>query len=163
MLVKLIEGVDLRSDCIAIHTSASRLLAALEFDESPEMESEQIVLTCAATKVWHGRQLRLVIPGPIADTGFRHRDPNLVRLMAEVHESRQLVLANTDKTISAIARDARRDRVRLNRVLALACLAPHMVTAILEGRQPIGLSSTVLLRTDLPLDWAQQRALLGFA
>ena len=163
MLVKLIEGVDLRSNCIAINTSASRLLAALEFDESPEMESEQIVLTCAATKVWHGRQLRLVIPGPIADTGFRHRDPNLVRLMAEVHEARQLVLANTDKTISAIARDARRDRVRLNRVLALACLAPHIVTAILEGRQPIGLSSTVLLRTDLPLDWAQQRALLGFA
>lgn len=101
MLAKLIEDVELRSDCIAIRTSASRLLAALGFEVDSEADAEPIMLTCAATKVWHGRQLRLVIPGPIAETGFRHRDPNLVRLMAEVHESRQLVLANTDKTISA--------------------------------------------------------------
>ena len=112
------------------------------------------LLTCPATKIWHGRQLRLVIPGPVAETGCRHRDPNLVHLIAQVHEARQLVLANAEKTISAIARDARCDRVRLNRVLALACLAPDIVTAVLEGRQPIGLSSTVLLRTDLPLEWA---------
>lgn len=161
-MAKLIERVELQSDSIAIGTSTARLLTALEFDREPAVESASITLTCATTKVWHGRQLRLVIPGPTADTGFRHRDPNLVRLIAEVHEARLLVLANTDKTISAIARDGKRDRVRLNRVLALACLAPDIITAILEGRQPFGLSSTALLRTDLPLDWAEQRVVLGF-
>ncbi|QGN55449.1 recombinase family protein [Novosphingobium sp. Gsoil 351] len=163
LLAKLIERVELRSDCIAIHTSAARLLTALGFDAIPDADAAPITLTCAATKVWHGRQLRLVIPGPLAATGFRHRDPNLVRLVAEVHAARELVIANAGKSISAIARDARCDRVRLNRVLALACLAPDIVTAILEGRQPIGLSSTLLMRTDLPLDWAEQRVLLGFA
>ena len=163
LLAKLIEGVELRSDCIAIHASAARLLTALKFDVIPEADALPVTLTCAATKVWHGRQLRLVIPGPIADTGFRHRDPNLVRLVAEVHAARELVIANAGKTISTIAREAKCCRVRLNRVLALACLAPDIITAILEGRQPIGLSSTTMFRTNLPLDWAEQRLALGFA
>ena len=163
LLAKLIESVELRSDCIAIRTSVARLLSALEFELESDTRSEPITLTCAATKVWHSRQLRLVIPGPVADTGFRHRDPNLVRLMAEVHAARKLVTANAGKTISTVAREEKCCRVRLNRVLALAHLAPDIVTAILEGLQPIGLSSTTFLRTDLPPNWADQRTLLGFA
>ena len=37
------------------------------------------------------------------------------------------------------------------------------VRAILEGRQPIGLSNATLLTTPLPLDWQEQKSLLGFA
>ena len=79
-----------------------------------------------------------------------------------MHEARQLVLANADQTISSIARTADRCRVRLNDLLRLACLSPDIVTAILAGRQPIGLSATALLNTPLPLDWHEQKALLGF-
>jgi len=55
--------------------------------------------------------------------------------------------------------------VRLNQLLKLSCLAPDIVTDILEGRQPVGCANvtTLLLRTDFPLDWAEQRAMLGFA
>lgn len=52
----------------------------------------------------------------------------------------------------------------ISRVLALAWLAPDISTAILEGRQPLHLSAKVLRALpELPLDWAEQRKILGFA
>ena len=80
-----------------------------------------------------------------------------------MHEARQLVLANADQTISSIAQNAGRCRARLNELLRLACLSPEIVTAVLEGRQPIELSNATLLNIALPLDWQAQKALLGFA
>jgi len=42
------------------------------------------------------------------------------------------------------------------------CLAPTMVAAIAEGRQPASLSARTTQDTDPPLACANQRALLGF-
>jgi site-specific DNA recombinase len=49
--------------------------------------------------------------------------------------------------------------------LRLSYLAPDIVRALLEGRQPIELTKTRLLRLskDLPHDWSEQRHVLGFA
>jgi site-specific DNA recombinase len=52
----------------------------------------------------------------------------------------------------------------IGRVLRLRFLAPDIVTAILDGRQPVELTSRTLLRiADLPLDWSGQRQALGLA
>ena len=49
-------------------------------------------------------------------------------------------------------------------LLRLGWLAPDIVSAILDGRHPIGLTGRRLLRAhNLPLDWAEQRVFLGFA
>jgi hypothetical protein len=51
----------------------------------------------------------------------------------------------------------------VSRVLPLAYLAPDIAEAILEGRQPLGLTAKRLRGlSELPLDWAEQRRLLGF-
>jgi hypothetical protein len=47
--------------------------------------------------------------------------------------------------------------------LSLAFLAPSIVNAILEGRQPADLSLKQLMyRTDLAVGWSTQRQQLGF-
>ena len=47
--------------------------------------------------------------------------------------------------------------------LPLAFLAPSIVGAILEGRQPVDLSLKQLMyRTDLAVSWTTQRQQLGF-
>ncbi|MBE0532630.1 MAG: hypothetical protein IH626_17540 [Rhodospirillales bacterium] len=52
----------------------------------------------------------------------------------------------------------------VGRLLPLAFLAPDIVESILAGNQPVDLTAEVLLRrTDLPLAWTDQKALLGFA
>jgi hypothetical protein len=45
----------------------------------------------------------------------------------------------------------------------LAFLAPDIQQAIVEGRQRNGVSLERLMRIDLPLNWIDQRRLLGFA
>ncbi len=52
----------------------------------------------------------------------------------------------------------------VSRILPLGLLAPDIVEAILAGRQPIELTAKQLKRIrDLPLSWAEQRRVLGFA
>lgn len=46
-------------------------------------------------------------------------------------------------------------------LLPLAWLAPDITEAILEGRQPRGLTVKRLL-AKLPMDWEEQRWVLGF-
>jgi hypothetical protein len=50
----------------------------------------------------------------------------------------------------------------VSRCLPLAYLAPDIVEAILQGRQPVELTVLRLKRIGLPLSWVEQRRLLGF-
>ena len=55
------------------------------------------------------------------------------------------------------------DKSYVSRVVNLAFLAPDITESIIGGHQPADLSAEKLIRRiDLPLDWAQQRHLLGF-
>jgi len=128
------------------------------------MRDEDITLNLPATKVRRGHQLRLVIPGPEhLNIIPAQRNEKLVALIAEAHEARRLILAEPDKSIAAIAKDAGKCRTRLAKLTALACMAPDIVTAIVEGRQSATLTACALLAIDLPLAWAEQRTIVGFA
>ena len=74
-----------------------------------------------------------------------------------------LVLGVETIPLNRIAADAGRCRTRLARLAALSCLAPDIVTAIVEGRQSTMLDHRSIMKLDLPLCWNQQRALLGIA
>ena len=51
-----------------------------------------------------------------------------------------------------------------SRLLNLAFLAPDIVQAILEGRQPPELNVKAMTRRlQIPLAWEEQRRVLGFA
>jgi site-specific DNA recombinase len=126
--------------------------------------TEALVLTLPATKVRRGHQLRLVIPGPqVLNITPSTRDEKLVALIAEAHSARKMILASPEQSIAAIAASHGRCRTRLGKLAALSCLAPDIVTAIVEGRQPASLTARTLQDIDLPLAWTDQRALLGIA
>jgi hypothetical protein len=92
----------------------------------------------------------------------RH-DEKLVRLIAEAHQARELVLAHPDRSLANIARDNGRCRTRLGKLVAIDCLAPDIVTAIIEGKQPDQLTVARLLSQSLPLSWSNQRQELGLS
>lgn len=155
--------VELQQDAISITLMPRRLLAALGAPVDVDLDGSPLVLTCAASKVRRGHQIRLVIPGPAPQLARRERDEKLVALIAEAHAARQLMMASSDQSIASIAQAANRCRTRLGRLVHLACLAPDIVTAIVEGRQPPTLTSRSLLPVELPADWTEQRAALGFS
>ena len=45
--------------------------------------------------------------------------------------------------------------------IGYAFMAPDIVRAIVDGRQPVGLTSSYLLHHPLPDDWEEQRALVA--
>ena len=65
--------------------------------------------------------------------------------------------------MSVIAADLGRCRGELADQMRLSYLAPDIVVAILEGRQPESLKAKHLASANLPLDWQDQRVMLGFA
>jgi site-specific DNA recombinase len=167
LLPAILTRIDLREDGIDLTIDQVRLGAAIDLKGIADSTDQTLVLTLAATKVRHGHQLRLIIPGlHILNITPATRDEKLVALVAEAHMARKLLAANPVQSIASIATSHNRCRTRLGKQAALACLAPDIVTAIVEGQQPPLrplLTARTLQDIDLPLAWADQRALLGFA
>ena len=163
LLRAMVGRIDLHEELIKITLDPVLLAAALKHDD-PFYPASPIELTLPVVKVRRGHQLRLVIPGPrVISVDDAKRDDKLVMLVAEAHAARQLILAHPDKSVAAIANQHGRCRTRLGKLAGLSCLAPDIVTAIVEGRQPEALTARTLLDIQLPLSWVDQRAMLGFA
>ncbi len=164
LLPAILTRVDLNEEGIDLSIDSIRLAAAIGLHAIAAPAERSMVLTLAATRVRRGHQLRLIIPGPhILAIAPATRDEKLVALLAEAHTARKLILASPEQSVASIAASQGRCRTRLGKLAALSCLAPDIVTAIVEGRQPPTLTARGLQDIELPLGWADQRALLGFA
>jgi site-specific DNA recombinase len=87
-------------------------------------------------------------------------DPGLVRLLVRANAIRDQLLADRSLTFE----DKGVVPSYVTRLFRLTILAPDIVSAILSGRNPPELTGRHLMDdTRLPLDWNQQRQLLGFA
>jgi hypothetical protein len=86
-------------------------------------------------------------------------DPTLVKALARAFRYQRMLDQGRHASISEMAEAERVERGYLGTLLRLTLLAPDLVEAILDGRQPGGLGSRQLLEA-LPLDWSEQRAAL---
>jgi hypothetical protein len=84
----------------------------------------------------------------------------LIKAVARVHRWPEKIMSGEFQSRQSIARFARFDQRYAGRILQFAFLAPDIVEAILEGRQPAELTVQKLLR-GLPMSWMEQRKRLG--
>jgi hypothetical protein len=83
-------------------------------------------------------------------------------LIASAYAARQAIEASSDD-VNSVARAQGRDKDYFARLVRLGYLAPDIITAILDGRQPAALTRQRLARlSKLPMAWSAQRHLLGF-
>lgn len=135
----------------------------VELQMQPSGEGAPTVLTAAAALIRSGRQTRLVPPG-VQASGIGVLDEGLIRLVANAHAARSAIVDAGSQSIEVIAEANGFTPHYFAQLARLGGLAPDIVTAILEGRQPACLTRTRLARTKaLPLDWTEQRAMFGFA
>ena len=133
-------------------TLPAKLLELLSCGGSAEPE-QHIILDVAVQLRRRGHELKLVYAAPEARPAVR--DDRLINLLGQGRIAYQKLRSGK------ATGDSRRQAVRLAR---LNFLAPDIVTAILDGRQPIELTARSLLRVaDLPIEWKKQRQVLGFA
>lgn len=104
------------------------------------------------------------IATPAADWPKVRRDPSLIKLVVRAHQARRALESAEGPSIEAAAESLRLSRQYYCTLLRLAYLAPDIILAILDGKQPTHLDRQFLARVNnLPMDWEEQRKMLGFA
>ena len=162
LLRNVLDRIDLHDDRVVIGIDNRGLLNIIRADNTVQPTPTNLTIDREAIRLRRGKALRLVIPAPTSESDIQMRDEKLISLIAESRTIMAQITDNPDKSIPALAAEQGRCRVRMMKVAKFSCLDPDIVTAIVEGRQPLKLTPGKLLAADLPLKWAEQRRALGF-
>ncbi len=103
-----------------------------------------------------------VPPNNAGNSTSPHIKAQLVKAVARAHSWYQKVLAGGIFDQRSLAKQVGLTERYVGKVFQCAFLAPEIVEAILEGRQPQFLTFEKLCR-HIPLSWAEQRRQFGFA
>jgi hypothetical protein len=86
-----------------------------------------------------GRKLVMTPAGVAAPARKPNRDETLVKALVRTHRWRRRIESGQAKSITDLAEREGVTNAFVCRLLPLTCLAPDIVEAILDGRQPKGL------------------------
>jgi hypothetical protein len=109
-----------------------------------------------------GRKLIMTPEGAAVPTPKPSRDEALVKALVRAHQWRRRIESGRANSITDLAEQEGVTVAHVCRLLPLTCLAPDIVQAILDGRQPKGLRLAEVLG-NWPLAWNAQRETLGFS
>jgi hypothetical protein len=109
-----------------------------------------------------GRKLIMTPEGVAAPTRKPSRDEKLVKALVRAHRWRRRIESGQAKSITDLAEQEGVTDAYVCRLLPLTCLAPDVVEAILDGRQPKGLRLAEMLGKG-PMSWQEQRERLSFS
>jgi hypothetical protein len=110
-----------------------------------------------------GRKLIMTPEGVAAPapTPTPRRDDTLIKALVRAHRWRRKIESGQAKSITDLAEQEGVTDAYVCRLLPLTCVAPDIMEAILDGRQPKGLRLAEMLGNG-PLDWNEQRETWGF-
>jgi hypothetical protein len=109
-----------------------------------------------------GRKLIITPEGVAAPARKPRRDETLVRALVRAHRWRRKIESGQAKSITDLAEQEGVTDAYICRLLPLTCLAPDIVEAILDGRQPKGLRLADMLGNG-SLDWNTRKETWGFS
>jgi DNA invertase Pin-like site-specific DNA recombinase len=89
-------------------------------------------------------------------------DQQLTILLEDAREAQRLLYLHRDRSLTEIAWSVGKKPKVFSQLVRLNYLAPDILAAITDGRQPLTVTRGMLMKQDLPLDWALQRRQLGF-
>jgi hypothetical protein len=167
-LRSIVRRVDLKEDHAAVSIGLQPLLPmigdlAISVASTDAAEAVSHLLSAPIVKLRRGPEVRLVIAEPQSNEQTV-ADPALIRLLATARAANAAMHAAKDQSVAEAAKALGYTNNYFTLLLRLATLAPSIVQAIIEGRQPPSLTRQRLAKiTNLPLDWNEQRRLLGFA
>jgi hypothetical protein len=87
-------------------------------------------------------------------------DSAMVKAITRAYRWRRLLESGVYGTITELAAAEKINQSYVCRILRLTLLAPGIVEAILDGRQPTALQLPKLLKS-LPVEWMAQKKTLG--
>ena len=90
--------------------------------------------------------------------------PHCYELSLELNDIQERLMQEGGLTLRAIASQEHVTPGYVSRLLRLSSLAPDIITAIVNGKNPPQLTAKKLMRLalEIPVEWNAQRKLLGF-
>ena len=169
MLMALFSRVGIRPDCVEINVRRSCLIdllskasfdSAIQGGRSEPDANDILTLKVPARLQRVGREMKLLVEN--SDDQAK-ADPGLLRVIARAHDFQDRVMQNNNMTLHAIASQEHVTPGYVSRLLRLPSLAPDIITAIVNGNPPQFTAKKLMRRAlELPVDWTEQRKLLGF-
>jgi hypothetical protein len=104
-----------------------------------------------------GRKLIITPEGATVPAPQQRCDETLIRALVKAHRWRRRIESGQARSITDLAEQEGLTVAYVCRLLPLTCLAPDIVEAVLDGRQPKGLRLPEMLG-DGPVAWEEQRA-----
>lgn len=89
-------------------------------------------------------------------------DDTMLKILIKAHRWRRRIESGAAKSVTDLAEQEKVTVPYVTRLLAVTCLAPDITAAILDGRQPRGLTTNRMLQT-IPESWDEQRRLWEFS
>jgi hypothetical protein len=158
----VIDRVTVTPGQLTLAVSRKALCDALGILPPPKHDQDSFEIHHPFTLRRRGIEAHLVMAAP--ELNRARVDQKLVSKLAEARHWLDLTTSGSNLSIFELSKQYGADPREVTRILPLAFLAPDIVEAILDGRQPVELTSTRLRRhRPIPLQWQQQRRLLGFA
>lgn len=119
-----------------------------------------IVRVPFAIKKRGGRKLVIAPDGAPWSPPHARIDSTLVKAIARAHRWKRFLESGEYSSVAELAAAEKINESYICRVLRLTLLAPDIVKAILDGRQPPELQMNVLLKP-FPVEWGEQHAVIG--
>jgi site-specific DNA recombinase len=125
-----------------------------------DLRDEVFVLAIKARVKRCGSEVRLILAG--ADDNQQTRVvPSMIKALARAHRWYEGIVHGESTGGRSIAKQTGFDERYVSLIIRCAFLAPDITAAILDGRQPPSFT-LAKITSSLPMDWADQRRLLGF-
>ena len=166
VLNALIDRIEVGADRIDIHFRPTRLGTLLDAAAAPlpsAPDDETPILSMPVRLSRCGREITMLIDGtdPLATA---KPDARLIKLLIRARRFNAALVGSGGTPFAALAKREGVSPSYFTRLVRLSYLAPDITQAILDGRQPRGLTADKLLaHSGLPLAWHEQRIALGFA
>lgn len=164
LIIPLVARVTIGNGGLTIRLCHDAMLKAIDITsgegltDSSVSDYHEILIPFSLRR--RGVEARLIVGGGQPNQAV---DPVLVPALATAHAWFHQLASGNVASINGIAREQGLAANEISRILPLAFLAPDIVEAIIAGKQPPELTAKQLKRFDcMPLDWQQQRQILGF-
>jgi len=161
-ILELLSRIEVASDGITVRFNLAGTAAALgiEGGASATAVADTARLSVPMVLRRRGVETKLIL----IDNGRPVLEPDqtMIRALARARRWMTELLNGVHGSVTELASAYGKNPGYVARHLPLACLSPALVTAILEGRQPVELTTWDLLnRIEIPSDWSEQARRLG--
>jgi hypothetical protein len=126
-------------------------------------DGDCIVVHIPMTFKRRGGRKEIIVPQECSDETSKKQQAQDALVLAVVrgHIWRDLLESGKVRSIAEIARANKVDGSYVSRMLDLTLLAPDIIEAILDGKEPSGLSLARLTSKRIATMWEEQRRALG--